>query len=339
MLNKSRIAEIAKQGRTVYVAQTGDEDLGPLKLLPGVWKNTDALNGRGWNMIALPFSSQPDSQIDYRLLMNQYNEELRFTLVDKGVPNRGIKRNGTSTNTDQRLVTLDYEQMIKQISADDRPVSGEAGPADLPIHHEPGLWLHMTNFTTDGLDIARLGTVPHGDSVLALGRAEIHDGPPQITPINGLPIGVSQNLEGFYLSPYKHFVDNPFKGVVTAPDFPGFNPAEPHKLLEAGVAGTVKRTTKLEVSTMLDHAGIVNIPFIVRQANAASMVSTFWILEMEEAGDDGKPRLFLQYSQAVLLDFFPRRDGLPGLIRWPHVSINTMEKIAEPEPEKAKMVS
>lgn len=339
MLTKEQVAQLAKQGRQISVAQTGDEDLGPLKLLPGVWTNTAALDGRGWNMIALPFSSQPDSPIDYRLLMNQYNETLRFTLVDKGVPNRGIERNGVSVNTDQRVVTLDYEQMITQIAADDQPHSNEAGPPDLKIHHEPGLWLHMTNQTTDGIDIARLGTIPHGNSVLALGTARIADAPPTITPINGLPIGVSQDLEGFYLSPYKHFVDNPFKGVVTAPGFPGFSPAEPHKLLEAGVPGTVKRTTKLEVSTTLDHAGVVNIPFIIRKANAASMVSTFWILEMEETGDDGKPKLFLQYSQSVLLDFFDRRDGLPGLIRWPHVSINTMEKVSEPQPEMAKTVA
>jgi hypothetical protein len=26
---------------------------------------------------------------------------------------------------------------------------------------------------------------------------------------------------------------------------------------------------------------------------------------------------------------------MPGLIRWPHVSINTMEKTAEPDVEKA----
>jgi hypothetical protein len=67
------------------------------------------------------------------------------------------------------------------------------------------------------------------------------------------------------------------------------------------------------------------------------MISTFWIMELEEQGLDGRPRLVMQYLQIVLLDFFQRRDGMPGLIRWPHVSINTMEKIAEPTLEKAIM--
>jgi len=33
--------------------------------------------------------------------------------------------------------------------------------------------------------------------------------------------------------------------------------------------------------------------------------------------------------QVVMLEFFGRRDGLPGRIGWPHVSINTMEKVVE----------
>ena len=84
------------------------------------------------------------------------------------------------------------------------------------------------------------------------------------------------------------------------------------------------------VDTAVETGGIVNIPFIVKQANAADMKSTFWIQELAEQDDSGNPKLRLQYLQIVLLDFFERRDGLPGLIRWPHVSINTMEKVADP---------
>ena len=73
-------------------------------------------------MIALPFVTEPPpAGFNYRLLMNQYNEELKFTLVDKGVPNRGIPRNGAATEPDQFVVTLDYQQSITQIAADDFP--------------------------------------------------------------------------------------------------------------------------------------------------------------------------------------------------------------------------
>jgi hypothetical protein len=73
--------------------------------------------------------------------------------------------------------------------------------------------------------------------------------------------------------------------------------------------------------------GVHNTPFVVKQANAASMKSTFWVQELKAPDKYGKPKLRLQYSQVVMLDFFPRFDGLPGVIRWPHVSINTLEKV------------
>ena len=40
-----------QQNREITVARTGDELLGPFALLPGTWRG----QGRGWNMIALPF--------------------------------------------------------------------------------------------------------------------------------------------------------------------------------------------------------------------------------------------------------------------------------------------
>ncbi len=324
MLNKDQIKKMMKKGRHVGSAVPGDDDLGPLKLLPGTWKNLPDLPGRGWNMIALPFATEPDSRLNYRLLMNQYNEELKFTLVDKGVPNRGIRRKGTTKNSDQLLVTLDYEQKISQIAADDFPKSEKAGKPGLAIHHEPGLWLHMTNESTNGFDIARLATIPHGDSVLAMGTSAELDGPPQVPTINGLPIGVPQDLDIGYLSPYKHFHDNLFQGL--------FDPVDPNNLLnEANKGIDIVKTTQLEVDTTVESGGIVNIPFIVKQANAADMKSTFWIQELAEKDDSGNPKLRLQYSQVVLLDFFPRFDGAPGLIRWPHVSINTLEKVADPD--------
>ena len=94
------------------------------------------------------------------------------------------------------------------------------------------------------------------------------------------------------------------------------------------------RTTVLPLDTELMEGGIVNIPIIERQADAASMKSTFWIMELDENDENGDPRLVLAYSRFVYLDFFPRFDGKPGLIRWPHISINMMKKIAEPKKDE-----
>ena len=90
----------------------------------------------------------------------------------------------------------------------------------------------------------------------------------------------------------------------------------------------ITRTTELMVDSELGNGSVSNIPFIVRQAKAGSVRSTFWIQELDELDSAGQPRLRLQYLQVAVLDFFsPRGDGLPGLARWPHVSINTLEKV------------
>jgi hypothetical protein len=310
--------------RYVRVAQPGDPDLGPLQLLPGRWVSS----GRGWNMIALPFARAAGSFLDYRLLLNQFDEELNFTLVDKAVPNRGVDDSHT-VQTDQFVVTLDYEQVIHQVAVEDRPASQVTGAPGIAIHHEPGLFLNLTNEIPDGFDVARLGTIPHGDSVLALGNSSVVNGAVTIPAVNGLPIGVNQSLDNPYLEPYRHFHDNPFVGNV-GPGFPGFDPVAPHLLLTLANQGVaVTRTTELALDTTLATGGIKNIPFIVKQANAVSMKSTFWIQELAETGENGLPKLRLQYLQIVILDFFPRRDGLPGVISWPHVSINTLEKVSD----------
>ena len=292
--------------------------LGPLKQLPGNWKS---LPGRGWNMIALPFATNPDSPINYRLLLNQYDESLNFSQIDGPVPNRGISLppSETSVDTDQKLMALDYVQTINQIAVDDFPRSSDEtrGAICAPIHHEPGLWLHIINENTAEIDIARLGTVPHGDSLLALGTSDEVNGKPTIPDISGLPIGGPTDLSHAYLAPYSHFNINPFENL--------FDPVNPNSLLQAALQTMpVARSTILHVDTSLQDAGIVNIPFIVKQANATEMKFTMWIHELEETDDKGKPILVMQYSQVVSLDFFERKDGQPGLIKWPHVSINTL---------------
>jgi hypothetical protein len=135
-----------------------------------------------------------------------------------------------------------------------------------------------------------------------------------------LPIGVSQELTRPYLEPYKHFDDNLFQGL--------FSPVNPNALLNAANQGVdIVKTTRLDVHSNIEGGGIVNIPFIEKEADAAEMTASFFIQELNEKDAKGDPKLHLQYTQTVMLDFFERRDGVDGRIRWPHVSINTMEKV------------
>lgn len=325
-------------------------ELGPLELLPGVW----AGRGTGWNMIALPFNNAPPAPagFKFRVLMNQYDEELKFTFVDDDVPNRGLVRPGDG-DPDQFVVTLDYQQKIAQVAAEDRPDSdGLAGAAGLPIHHEPGLWLFDKNRRAKDdqisgdivseieLDVARLASIPHGNSLLALGRSEVHQGMPPIPQLSGLPSGRFEDVgtpdydfrdltnPDPYLEPYRHYIENPFMGNVTAPGFPGFNPADMNEILRFANRGVeIVRTTTLTVDTTRRSGGIRNVPFSVREAEPVSMQSTFWIQELAERDEQGDARLRLQYSQVVMLNFFrPREDGLPERAAWPHISIATLEK-------------
>ncbi len=325
-----------KPGRKFCKDHPEPKELGPLALLPGEWKG----EGTGWNMIALPFNDAPAGKPKYRILMNQYNEQLKFSFVDDNVPNRGLAGIiDDSGEDDQFAATLDYQQTIQQTHAEDFPESGLAGGADLPIHHEPGLWLYMKNLqTTDKditgdavLEVARLATIPHGNSVLALGTQNVSDGPPEIPRISGLPIGRFDDLDtDIYLEPYKHFRDNPFKGGNNNPAFPGFSPIEMNEILRFDNQNVdIKKTTTLTVDSTRQDAGISNIPFVAKQAEPVSMKSTFWIQELEDDYKKGKPNLRMQYSQVVMLDFFiPRADGLPGRAQWPHISINTLTKVS-----------
>jgi len=322
MLNKKVLKNMINVGRSIGKAKSGDDELGVLQLLPGVWKNKGKLKGAGWNMIALPFiADKKKDNLDYRLLVNQYNEELSFTTVDKAVANRGIEgKRSALVNSDQFVIALDYTQQIVQSAADDFPKSGEAGKRGLAIHHEPGLFLQMTDHFEDDLQLARLASIPHGNSVLALGKTKTKKGGPKIPDENGLPIGVEQNLDSPYLRPYKHYNDKPFRKV--------FNPVHPNELLKkANEDVKIARTTVLHFDTKFGTGGIHNIPFIEKQADASEMYATFWIQELAEKDKDGKPKLRLQYTQTVMLDFFKRTDGKKGLIKWPHVSINTLEKV------------
>ncbi len=364
-VHKNQIKKMIIAGRSSGLAKLNDSDLGPLKLLPGNWKNTRKLKGYGFNMMALPFSDAPNG---FRVLMNQYNEELNFSIVDKGVPNRGSTPDPDNGSLDQTIVAMNYFQKITQVDSEDFPKTNLHDRFDnKAIHKEPGLWLHMTDHETDGMNIARLGTIPHGNSFLAAGRfreqedilvnPKIEQLRSFLPSINGVVVGGGENpneidLEPIinqetgeviidYFEPYRHFHENPYKGKINISGFKGFEPVRVTRLLEHSLLnvltkiGKIQKVVRLRVDSTLDHSGanrfphsgIINIPFVVREADATAMNSTFIIYEVKDS-KSGKIRLFMQYAQNVILDFIGRPDGHPGRARWPHVSINTMERVS-----------
>ena len=354
--------------RRFEVAKTGAKELGPLGLLPGKWEgkgtgwNMIALPFDGALFKFRVLMNQYDETLDFTFVGDNVENRGLEEVLDSSHNPPG------SPEDDQFVVALDYQQSINQIAAEDNPDSGGlAGNSGKPIHHEPGLWLYMKNLravdkdltpvegggiakggievTEAVLEVARLATIPHGNALLAIGTATQVEGMPTIPPVSGLPIGRFEDLAspGYdvltdngngapdpYLEPYKHYIENPFMGTVSGvPGFPGFNPRDMNEILRfANQDVDIKRTTILTVDTTRQDAGIVNAPFVTKQAEPVNMKSTFWIQELKEKDKKGRPKLRLQYSQVIILDFFrPREDGHPDRARWPHVSINTLEKV------------
>jgi hypothetical protein len=97
-------------------------------------------------------------------------------------------------------------------------------------------------------------------------------------------------------------------------------------VLQEAIAGLdIVQTITLSVSTQ-DGGGIVNIPFVDKNANATQFTCQYWIETVKDpsTGEDVQQ---LQYSQQTNIEFLPAFGGSPGqLIMWPHVNVNTLRK-------------
>lgn len=266
------------------------DNLGPLSNLVGTWMGT------GWNLIALPDKSR---EKPFLLLREPIIETLTFAPLGGAVPNRG------DTET-QLIFGVQYEQRISN-AVDNKP-----------LHVENGMWLLLDG--QEGL-IARQSTIPHGNALLALGKASTEERPPTIKPINPLP---------FRLGMQQPRVEDP-QNDYTAPYFEhvaGFNTLNPNEILQKKIEDQqIVRTTTLVVSAKRTDDGVKNIPFLVKNAKATSLESTFWIETIYDQEMDAEFQQ-LQYSQSVDLDFPSSTDLSENkeMIVWPHISVATLIK-------------
>jgi hypothetical protein len=163
------------------------DKLGHLRELAGTWQ------GSGFNLIARP--DFKDSA-DLYLQLNQTRETLKIEPIGSSIPNRGFGQD------DIELFGLTYLQRISDAS------TGGA------LHIEPGLWITQPSTTyppesapRGSQIVARLGTIPHGNSLLAQGTAQPFTGPPVLkTPV-----------AEYALSQFPSFNSSPFVTRPTAP--------------------------------------------------------------------------------------------------------------------------
>jgi len=292
-------------------------DLGLLMDLPGRWE------GKGFNMIARPAKQGVTTNPTFFLELNGTHETLEFEAIGGDIPNRG------DSETTSLLHGIHYLQSV---------VDCEDGSA---IHKEPGIWVHVPKTAENPAETyVRLATIPHGDSLTAQSTFFARDaGPPKIEPVNALPFPLSDPIPGLndvahavitnptYLAPYLNDALPP----DCLPD--GLKAAEtikdPTIVLRAQIAiQTIAETAVIGISTSFPSPlttspkvqGIVNIPFVVKNANAAQMDAIFWIEKVKHPQNPQKYYMQLQYVQRVILDF--------AGIHWPHVSVATLIKAA-----------
>ncbi len=134
--------------------------LGLLAELIGTW------TGAGFNLIARP-DAQGKSNL--YLQLNQTRENLKIDAIGSPIPNRGFGQD------DIELFGLTYLQKISDV------FTGGA------LHIEPGLWVtqpattYPTEVAPQGAQIiARMGSIPHGNAILAQGIAQHFSGPPTL---------------------------------------------------------------------------------------------------------------------------------------------------------------
>jgi hypothetical protein len=162
--------------------------LGLLAGLAGTWR------GRGFNLIARP---DYHDKTDLYLQLNHTRETLVFEPIGSVVPNRGFGQD------DIQIFGLTYLQKIS-----------DAGH-DGALHIEPGIWITQPNtvFPLDNVAspsqlVARMGNIPHGNSILAQGVAE---------PFNGTPVLKVPGAVEYAFSKFPSFNSTPFAVPPTAP--------------------------------------------------------------------------------------------------------------------------
>jgi hypothetical protein len=295
--------------------------LGALAPLVGTWQNQSG-SGTGWNLIAVPRPSGAPTPVPdthgFVLELFPYFETLTFTPV-VAAANRGpVDGNDQEV---QQIGAVIYEQRIYSDCTTDfcnNRGLGKLTSGGLPnlVHAETGMLMNISNFAGAGTQYARMGIIPHGNTILALGSAAAAS-QLNIPAIDTTPTAVEK---GVFLLDY----DIQYR---TNPDFPKFNQRNPNEQIARNASGqTFRQITQVTLSTQNATGGILNIPFIANNINANFMNVDYWIELV--AGQNGNPDFWqLQYSQTVNLVFPAANDPKRTMINWPHVGLNTLRKV------------
>jgi hypothetical protein len=220
-------------------------NLGALASLPGSWR------GNGFNVMWRPDNSKnPKFDEIHRFLeLNLTSDSFDFRVIPGVVPNRGA-----GNQEDLNLYGLHY---LQRVSDADKPPVTTAGEA---LHIEPGLFMNVpASENHEAPTIVRMGSIPHGVTVLMQGKAPSTvpvDGPPNIPPI--YPLEQLPEFTPEKPQPGKPNEDPPIEGLGIMPVNVPTPPVQPPPPLKAL---TSKQHPVAEVVIENDNPGKTNGPF------------------------------------------------------------------------------
>lgn len=295
--DRPRNANTVSSYRPVASHATTAMNLGPLADLPGFWEGT------GFSLIARP-DVDPDNPDGFFLQLNLLRETIEFSAIGSAVPNRG------SQEPDVNLFGVTYLHRVTDAA------TGGA------LHIEPGIWMSVPGTAADGSEasVTRLSTIPHGNSVCAVGFTESVDvdGIPDIPPLSTVPYAVgTQPPAPGTPNPYRPYdlgVDTPYRTSPLPSTVTQAMVDDPITMLRDALQGQrMTHVTRLILDTA-NGGGVSNIPFVTRNANATDLRCVFAVERVVLPG--GVEVMQLQYEQVATLSF----RGMS----YPHVTVGTL---------------
>ena len=312
----------------------------PFAPLVGTWSNQtlpNATNNQGsesnplsYNIMPLPQDSSQDELQDsgYILKNFTYYETLNFNdqsavSAPANAPNRG-------GNYMQNAFALFYDQQVHFAE----------GPAEKQIvHEENGSWLYLSTAPQfigpyalgdnppvesgkvlpqpPDIQIAKQMSVPHGNSILALGSiSKPTTGQPNIPNASApfpTPAGLPTTPYTTQLSDPNNY-QNPQPDLTLQPNAPlqqAIELIQPNAYIHWRVT-----TERLDSG----QGAVTNIPFEQRKANVSTYFADYWLLST----DGGSSYNYLSYSQTILMQLSIH--GKTGYT-FPHITCNTLTKV------------
>lgn len=296
--------------------------LGPLQYLLGTWTNqvVDTADNSPYSYNLMPLPKSVPTAPGYILKNFKYYEEITFSAISGAAPNRGG----------------DYTQTANVIFYEQRVYFAEGPDKDQLVHAENGSWLYLetgkqlenaynnkagtgpyipnSNIKSQpiSMQIAKQISVPHGNSVLAMGTVESKTGAPTIPNYGkeAYPAGAFPG-DGVDTSLYATKTD--VAGGNPHPSLNG-NPNEP---IQNGSPTTITEYIKLDVDSNVGGS-VTNIPFEMQKADVTDYKATYWLQTLAGSSHYNQ----LAYTQTIVMKIPINGE----MVDFPHVTCNVLTK-------------